>query len=470
MPLTLDATVPTADTPSLLEYHMLAFKRIPVVLISFVAIAMSVAPASAQLVSKAFTYQGRALLDGQPVASGASMVFVLLDEDDTVIGQVSHPSVPIDESGVFNVLLDFGSGVAWDGTERSVIAAINGTSLPPQSIRPTPFAMAMPGFWTTSSTSAHVGDGFSNVLLGDGTTRTDVTVSNGGLHIPSGGLCVDSDGFCSAIPGGIRVGVGGIVGANSSDNHLLLVPDSSGNVGIGTAAPVARLDVDAPSFSVAALRSSSTLGTWVRMINSSSGGQQWAIISTGSGNGEGAGKLVFSNQSTGISALTLEPDGNLGIGVTNPTEKLDINGAIRLRGADIVEGFSSSDGPIEPGTVVSIDPTPGNEGRLMPSAAAYDSRVAGVVSGAAGVPYGMSLAVDGRLDGDTKVAMTGRVYVKCSAEGGAIRPGDLLTTASIEGHAMKSSDPTRANGTIIGKAMSSLDADTGLVLVLVNLQ
>ena len=36
--------------------------------------------------------------------------------------------------------------------------------------------------------------------------------------------------------------------------------------------------------------------------------------------------------------------------------------------------------------------------------------------------------------------------------------------------AMKAADPERAHGAILGKAMSSLEAGTGLVLVLVSLQ
>ena len=83
---------------------------------------------------------------------------------------------------------------------------------------------------------------------------------------------------------------------------------------------------------------------------------------------------------------------------------------------------------------------------------------------------GICLGQDGVLDGDTPVAMTGRVYVKCSSENGAIRPGDLLTSAALAGHAMKATDGERSFGSVIGKAMSSLDEETGLVLVLVNLQ
>jgi len=41
----------------------------------------------------------------------------------------------------------------------------------------------------------------------------------------------------------------------------------------------------------------------------------------------------------------------------------------------------------------------------------------------------------------------------------------------MPGHAMKASDPTRAHGTVIGKAMTRLEkGKTGMVLVLVNLQ
>ncbi len=90
--------------------------------------------------------------------------------------------------------------------------------------------------------------------------------------------------------------------------------------------------------------------------------------------------------------------------------------------------------------------------------------------GRGGIAPGLKLSQQGALDGNTPVAMTGRVYVRCSAENGAIHPGDLLTTADKAGCAMRASDPSRSYGAVIGKAMSSLDSGTGLVLVLVNLQ
>ncbi|MCA9310261.1 MAG: hypothetical protein KDA21_03590 [Phycisphaerales bacterium] len=136
-------------------------------------------------------------------------------------------------------------------------------------------------------------------------------------------------------------------------------------------------------------------------------------------------------------------------------------------GADLVEPFES-DSELEPGTVVVIDAD--NPGQLTASRDAYDSRVAGIVSGAGGVSPGIRMGQNGVTEGEALVAMTGRVYVKCSTESGPVRPGDLLTTSSLAGHAMKATDHSRAFGAVIGKAMSSLEDGEGIVLVLVNLQ
>jgi len=143
--------------------------------------------------------------------------------------------------------------------------------------------------------------------------------------------------------------------------------------------------------------------------------------------------------------------------------------SIEIRGgADLVEGFDAGGATHAPGTVMALDPA--DPERLIASSSAYDRRVVGIVSGAGGVQPGVHLSQRDRLDGELPIALTGRVYVRCSAENGAIEPGDLLTTSSLEGHAMRASDPTRAFGAVIGKALGSLDADTGLVLVLVGLQ
>lgn len=74
------------------------------------------------------------------------------------------------------------------------------------------------------------------------------------------------------------------------------------------------------------------------------------------------------------------------------------------------------------------------------------------------------------------VAITGIVPLKASTENGAIVPGDLLTSSSIPGHAMKASPVTIDGvtfylpGTILGKALEPLEEGTGVISVLVTLQ
>lgn len=123
---------------------------------------------------------------------------------------------------------------------------------------------------------------------------------------------------------------------------------------------------------------------------------------------------------------------------------------------------------LEKGSVVVIDDE--HPGRLKRSKSAYDTRVAGIISGANGINPGISLHQEGVVEGGQNVALSGRVYVQADASGGAIQPGDMLTTSDIPGHAMKARDRERAQGAVIGKAMSSLEEGRGFVLVLVTLQ
>ena len=79
-------------------------------------------------------------------------------------------------------------------------------------------------------------------------------------------------------------------------------------------------------------------------------------------------------------------------------------------------------------------------------------------------------ASDGEdLTGKVPLAVVGVVPVKASAEAGPIRPGDRLVTSSTPGHAMRGA-PEAPIGTVIGKALSALDAGTGLVQLLAVLQ
>jgi hypothetical protein len=140
-----------------------------------------------------------------------------------------------------------------------------------------------------------------------------------------------------------------------------------------------------------------------------------------------------------------------------------------LGGSDVAEPFPlREEDDAVPGSVVVIDET--TPGGLTLSAEPYDLRVAGVVAGAGGIQPGITLSQGTPSEGDARVALAGRVYCLATAGNGPIRPGDLLTTSDVPGHAMRATDRGLAPGATLGKAMSSLEEGEGLVLVLVNLQ
>ncbi|MBX3382947.1 MAG: hypothetical protein KF864_05500 [Phycisphaeraceae bacterium] len=141
-----------------------------------------------------------------------------------------------------------------------------------------------------------------------------------------------------------------------------------------------------------------------------------------------------------------------------------------LGGADLAEPFDIAGEPV-PGMVVVIDPD--SAGNLRISCSEYDTKVAGIISGANGLSPGMLMRdINNPLaSGAHPVAMTGRVWCFADATEHEIRPGDRLTTSGTPGHAMRAADDARAPGAVIGKAMTPLaQGERGLVLVLVNLQ
>jgi hypothetical protein len=139
-------------------------------------------------------------------------------------------------------------------------------------------------------------------------------------------------------------------------------------------------------------------------------------------------------------------------------------------GCDLAEPFpiSTPDQRVSEGAVVVIDAK--NPGQLKLADRPYDTHVAGVVSGANGINPGIQMEQQGLMEGGKNVALTGRVYVQADASNGAIEPGDLLTTSTTPGRAMKVTDHLRAQGAILGKAMTGLSEGNGMVLVLVTLQ
>ena len=155
-------------------------------------------------------------------------------------------------------------------------------------------------------------------------------------------------------------------------------------------------------------------------------------------------------------------DGNV---LVNGT--LTVSTDIILSAADCAEEFDvAAYESAEPGTVMVVD----EGGSLRRSDQSYDRKVAGVISGAGEFRAGMILDRRNCPEQRACLALVGKVYCKVDAKYGSIEVGDLLTTSSTPGHAMKAGDPQRAFGAVIGKALRPLRDGQGLVPILIALQ
>ena len=181
--------------------------------------------------------------------------------------------------------------------------------------------------------------------------------------------------------------------------------------------------------------------------------------------------------------------GNVGIGTTNPSRALEVNGTAQidnglyfpgsatpqttpwtgvLCGGDYAEAMNEAAGKAkyEPGDVLVLSSTDSDD--VEKPADPHSTMVAGI--------YAIKPGVIGRREAltnskeDIPMVMVGVVPTKVSAENGAIHRGDLLVSSSTSGYAMKGTDRNKLLGAVIGKAMGSLDSGTGVIEVLVTLQ
>lgn len=459
----------------------------------------------------AFTYQGQLKKGGLPYDGPADLRFRLFDAPSggtQVGGDVSQLATTVTQ-GVFNATLDFGA--VFDGNAKWLEVSVqtpgdaDWTVLDPlQPVTPAPVAI-----YALSGPPGSGGGGGS-------LWASDVY----GIHNASGNVGIGN----SAHPGAkLRINVGAGNGnpawlstgnanyaalyvQNTGTNGYGFYDDASarhyikGSLGLGTLTPSHNLEIVGNS-QITNVGYASEGGAYSSAL--------WVHADPGSplaGGRVSNGITAFSTGARavyGVSSNDWGVTGECTSGATygilgTPSEGVYgyspvagryaahfVNGAtggialradglaqvktLQILGADLAESFPVREQTIEPGTVLMIDD--GAEGRLRISDEPYSKRVAGIVSGAhaldaAVVLEGHSYDSTGRAT----VALSGRVWVKCDADAGAIHAGDLLTTAPRAGHAMLARDRDRAYGATLGKAMTSLEHGTGLVLVLVNLQ
>jgi hypothetical protein len=461
-------------------------------ILSAVMVACTAAAAPAQTpLGTALTYQGQLKQSGTPLDDTADFEFSLFNAPSggVQIGSTNTLTNVDVVDGLFTVTLDFGTD-AFNGDARFLEIAVRSpagggaftTLTTRQKLTGAPYALKVPGI---DGFSLDAADGSPTDALfvddagkvGIGTVTPDMPLQirheepvlilqdSGSNSTQSGYL-----GFWNSNPSETAwVGFGtpgsphfSVVNARSGGNIALL--PASGNVGIGTTTPVAKLDVRGGAMLVENLGDQADL-LWLASERS------WVFRQEGTG-AVTALKLE-SIGGGGNKNFIIQTTGFVGIGTSSPQAKLHVNGTTRtsileITGADLAEKFPASE-KLEPGMVVAIDSA--NPGKICLSRGAYNRCVAGIVSGANDFAVGAVLGSTPDSEDAPAVALSGRVYVQCDATSVPIEPGDLLTTADVPGHAMKVTDFPRAQGAIIGKAMTALaHGESGMVLVLVSLQ
>jgi hypothetical protein len=261
------------------------------------------------------------------------------------------------------------------------------------------------------------------------------------------------------------------------------------NIGVGTTAPYAKLQVRAgtdqnlqfgPYGTGTYIQSSNDANTVVEPLMMSASSFAFLNGNVGIGTAGPNAKLevngTFLINQSGTTRVNVDSNGLVTVtGSLNITDNITVNGYIRGRPTDIAEMIPAADGEkIEAGDVVVAD-----EKAVRKSRTAYDAAAIGVVSTEPG--YVLGSHVDG-----VPLVLAGRVPVKVTGKGGAIRPGDMLTTSDKPGYAMKLtlldindakdfadmkriiSENEKRKMSVIGKALESFDGEECKIIVLVG--
>lgn len=232
-------------------------------------------------------------------------------------------------------------------------------------------------YWLSNSTApatytmSNVGIGTSNPssalhVSGDVTIDSNVIMSKkislGGLNIkPNLGGMANVSVVVTSIPGYSYNSSNVMFNAYSNLPMLFQVGgsevlrlDGTGNIGIGTSSPEAKMDVvgntrltasnvlastaklmvtgteGTLSDSTVWVSSGSTWATQTTFANTSSNGRQYQLLSTGGSNTNAVGAFMVYDATASVPRITVTSNGNVGVGTSTPSNTMDINGSLRV--------------------------------------------------------------------------------------------------------------------------------------------
>jgi hypothetical protein len=308
------------------------------ILMAFLFLLVGSARASAQTTS--FTYQGELTEGGNPADGTYDFQFSLFDSvsDGTQIGAMVARNATSVSGGVFTVQLDFGT-TAFPGANRFLEIAVrpNGggsftTLSPRQQISSAPYAIR--------TLSAATADGLSSACVGcvqsaqiNSVAGSKVTGTIPAASVPSGSgnyvqnTTTQQAGANFNIAGNGVVGgnltVAGTLNANVSGNFIQnrSTPQAnanfnvSGNGTVGGTFAAGKLEVAAQEGLVI-----TGFQPFLTLRDTNAGGAR-GIVSSASGD---LGLYTESSIGGSPTVLIKNTSGNVGIGVSNPTSKVEI--------------------------------------------------------------------------------------------------------------------------------------------------
>ncbi|QOJ00465.1 MAG: hypothetical protein HRU70_08180 [Phycisphaeraceae bacterium] len=344
----------------------------------FVAVcAWSVASAAwAQPVTSAFTYQGELRASGLPAAGAYDFRLRLYDaaSGGAQVGPTLCVSnLPVD-AGRFTLELDFGAVFAGSSRYleievRSFIGLACGspvgytTLAPRQRLTATPHAAYTLAAGNASLLNNQPGSFYLNAAnlsagtLPDARLSANVTTLAGaqafsGTKTFSAAPAFSSAGSPFTVTSTTRVnnlnadlldGLDSTAFAPASHTHDAAAISSGTLADARIPLTVPRLDsgntftagqtVSGAMQTPLTMIGSNTGGAWLTLQNTG-GGRAWNLIATGSGNGEGAGKLLVRDQTGSAVRLAIDPSGRLGLGTTSPSALFELSqpdASVRVR-------------------------------------------------------------------------------------------------------------------------------------------
>lgn len=403
------------------------------VMIGMVAM-ISLQAALAVNLGSEFTYQGELKSSGGPANGAYDFEFYLysVETNGSEVASDTIDDIQVND-GVFSVELDMGNAFIGDRLWLEI----------------------------------HVRDGNSNGVFTELQPRQKITAAPYAQGLMPGTVVDGSGNF--AMVEGVNTGSSGrglmgvIANSNSSGQGVRGESNSTSSNAIGT---------------FGLMTNGNASGAGVKGQNNGTTG--YGVWGQGGANATGVLGQTNSNSNYGIwaynsgggVALRTEGTGNLieswDLAPVNLRFKVDNLGNVSADGsftspaADFAEMLPGKPG-LEPADVLVID----DDGELTLSTEAYQKTLMGVYSTKPAFIGGVK---PNETDSSkVPLAVVGIIPVKVTGENGFVQPGDMLTSSSTAGYAMRAGD-FAPNGTVIGKALGHMKDDKGIIEMFVILQ